>query len=30
MYMPKGHTVKENIDALKAGVLTEIREPSEV
>lgn len=29
MYIPKGHTVKENIDALKAGVLTEIREPSE-
>ncbi|MEM0097365.1 MAG: NifB/NifX family molybdenum-iron cluster-binding protein [Conexivisphaerales archaeon] len=27
MYLPKGHTVKENIDALKADTLTEISEP---
>ena len=29
MYLPNGHTVKENIDALKAGTLKEISEPSE-
>lgn len=29
MYMPKGHTVKENVDAFNAGELKELSGPSD-